>query len=130
MTTTYLFLMYVHIITVVPCIFLGAYLLIVKKGTKYHRSIGKIYMILMFFTAFISLFLPAQVGNQFLNHFGFIHLFSFLTLYTVPTAIMAIRRGKIKVHKRKMILLYFGALIIAGGFTLAPGRYLNEVFFG
>ncbi len=130
MTTTYLFLMYVHIITVVPCIFLGAYLLIVKKGTNYHRSIGKIYMILMFFTAFISLFLPAQVGSQFLNHFGFIHLFSFLTLYTVPTAIMAIKRGKIKVHKRKMILLYFGALIIAGGFTLAPGRYLNEVFFG
>ncbi|WP_250149238.1 DUF2306 domain-containing protein [Flagellimonas sp. 389] len=84
----------------------------------------------MFFTALVSLFLPAQVGSQFLNHFGFIHFFSFLTLYTVPTAITAIRKKNVKAHKRKMVLLYFGALIIAGGFTLAPGRFLHEVFFG
>ena len=130
MTTTYLFLMYAHLITVVPCIFIGAYLLSVKKGTRKHRSIGKVYMALMFFTAFVSLFLPAQVGNQFLDHFGFIHLFSFLTLYTVPTANTAIKKGNVKAHKRKMDLLYFGALIIAGRFTLAPGRFLHEVFFG
>jgi len=128
--TSYTILMFAHLITVTPCLFIGAYLLIVQKGSSKHRLIGKIYLSLMFTTAVISLFLPAHVGGQFLNHFGWIHLFSLLTLYTVPTAIIAIKKGKVTSHKRKMILLYFGALIIAGAFTLAPGRYLHGVFFG
>tara|TARA_R110000868_G_scaffold256311_1_gene512999 strand:+ start:390 stop:758 length:369 start_codon:yes stop_codon:yes gene_type:complete len=122
--------MFAHLITVAPCLFIGAYLLLVQKGTSKHRMIGKVYLSLMFFTAVISLFLPAHVGSQFLHHFGWIHLFSLLTIYTVPTAIIAVKKGNIRSHKRKMILLYFGALIIAGGFTLAPGRYLHGVFFG
>lgn len=73
--------------------------------------------------------MPAQVGPQVLNHFGYLHLFSFLTLYTVPTANIAIKRKDVKSHKRKMIILYFGALLIAGGFTLFPGRYLNNLLF-
>ena len=122
--------MYAHLITVVPCFFLGAILLILKKGTSFHKKWGKLYMILMMITAIITLFMPAKVGPQFLSHFGWIHSFSFLTIYTVPTAITAVRKGNIKAHKRKMILLYFGALVIAGGFTFVPGRFLYEVFFG
>ena len=84
----------------------------------------------MLITALITLFMPALVGPQFLGHFGWIHLFSFLTIYTVPTAYTAIRKGNVRAHKRKMVLLYIGAILIAGGFTFAPGRYLNELFFG
>jgi len=126
----YEYLMFTHLVTVVPCIFIGAYLLLVQKGTPIHRKLGKVYMVLMLFTAIVTLFMPAAVGARFLNHFGWIHLFSFLTLWTVPTAYTAIRKGNVKAHKRKMVLLYFGAIMIAGGFTLAPGRYLHEVFFG
>lgn len=126
----YDFLMYSHLITVVPCVFLGAYVLLAKKGTSIHRFLGKIYMVLMLITALITLFMPAMVGPQVLNHFGWIHFFSFLTIWTVPTAYTAIRKGNVRAHKRKMILLYFGAILIAGGFTFAPGRYLNELFFG
>ncbi len=126
----YDFLMYSHLITVIPCVFMGGYLLLVKKGTGIHRKMGRVYMVLMLITAIITLFMPAMVGPQFLGHFGWIHLFSFLTIWTVPTAYTAIRKGNIKAHKRKMVLLYFGAIIIAGGFTFAPGRYLHEVFFG
>lgn len=122
--------MFTHLVTVVPCIFIGAYLLLVQKGTPIHRKLGKVYMVLMLFTAIVTLFMPAAVGVRFLNHFGWIYLFSFLTLWTVPTAYTAIRKENVKAHKRKMVLLYFGAIMIAGGFTLAPGRYLNEVFFG
>ena len=122
-------LMYIHLATVVPCVFLGAYLLIAKKGDTLHRRIGFTYMSLMMFTAVITLFMEAKVGPQFLNHFGYIHLFSILTIYTVPTAITAIKKGQIKRHQRKMVLLYFGAIIIAGGFTFFPGRYLHNLFF-
>ena len=122
--------MYAHLITVVPCVFIGAYLLAVKKGTPFHRNLGKIYMLLMMITAIITLFMPAYVGPQVLNHFGFIHLFSFLTLYSIPTAIIAIKKKQIKKHKLKMIFLYVGAIVIAGGFTFTPGRYLHTFFFG
>lgn len=122
--------MYLHLITVVPCVFLGTVLILIRKGTSIHKSMGRIYMILMLITAFITLFIPAQVGPQVVGHFGWVHSFSFLTLYTVPTAYVAIRKGNMRSHQRKMILLYVGAILIAGGFTLAPGRYLHGVFFG
>lgn len=126
----YRFLMFSHLFTIIPCVFIGGYLLAVRKGTNTHRFLGKIYMILMMVTAFITIFMPAAVGPQLLNHFGWIHLFTLLTLWTVPTAYIAVRKGNIKAHKRKMVLLYVGALIIAGGFTFVPGRYMHELFFG
>jgi uncharacterized membrane protein len=123
-------LMCVHLVTVVPCFFIGGILLLISKGTPRHKLWGKIYLCLMLFTATVTLFMPAKVGPQFFGHFGYIHLFSFLTLYTGPTAIIAIRKGNLHSHKRKMILLYFGAILIAGGFTFFPGRFLHQVFFG
>ncbi|MGB5983092.1 MAG: DUF2306 domain-containing protein [Nonlabens sp.] len=127
---THIYLMYAHLITVIPCVFLGAYLLLFRKGTPLHRFLGKTYMLLMLTTAIITIFLPAAVGPQLFGHFGWIHLFTVLTLWTVPTAFIAIKNGKVKKHQRKMVLLYIGALIIAGGFTFVPGRYMQEVFFG
>jgi uncharacterized membrane protein len=123
-------LLYAHLATVVPCFILGTILLLIKKGTPRHKGMGRVYMTLMLITATITLFMPAIVGPQFLGHFGWIHSFSFLTIYTVPTAYWAIKRGDVKAHKRKMITLYFGAIIIAGGFTFFPGRYLHQLFFG
>jgi len=125
----YLTLMYAHLATVIPCFIIGTILLLIKKGTKTHKNFGRIYMVLMLITATITLFMPADVGPTIFNHFGWIHSFSFLTIYTVPTAYFAIKKGNVKAHKRKMILLYFGAIIIAGGFTFVPGRYLHELLF-
>ena len=84
----------------------------------------------MLITAVVTLFMLAQVGPIILNHIGWVHSFSFLTIYAVPTAYLAIINGDVKSHKRKMILLYFGAIVIAGGFTFFPGRYMYELFFG
>ncbi|MGB0423582.1 MAG: DUF2306 domain-containing protein [Flavobacteriales bacterium] len=126
----YFSIMMLHLWTVLPAFAIGTVLLIIKKGTPIHKGLGKVYMVLMFFTAVVSLFLEARVGMQFFNHFGFIHLLSFLTIYTIPTAWIAARKGNIKSHKRKMIILYFAGLIVAGGFTLVPGRYLHGILFG
>lgn len=126
---SYLELMYAHLATVIPCFLIGTLLLLIKKGTGIHKKLGRVYMILMMITAAITLFMPAHVGGRIFNHFGWIHSFSFLTIYTVPTAYIAIKRGDVKSHKRKMILLYFGAIIIAGSFTFVPGRFLNNLLF-
>lgn len=123
-------LMFAHLFTVLPCVILGGVLFSIRQGSFTHKVLGRIYMSLMTITAILTLFMSAEVGPIFLNHFGWIHLFSILTLYSIPTALLAIKRGNIKAHKRKMILLYAGAIVIAGGFTLMPGRYLHGLLFG
>jgi len=125
----YTSLMYFHLGTVVPCFFIGGLLLFIKKGTNTHIYLGRVYMILMLVTALISLFMSAEVGPRLFDHFGYIHSFSFLTIIMVPRAYLAIKKGDVKSHKWTMIFLYIGAIIIAGGFTFVPGRYLHELFF-
>ena len=127
---TYMQLTYLHLGSLVPAFVIGTYLLLNRKGTPVHRFLGKIYMGLMLFTAFVTLFMEAVVGPKFLNHFGFLHLLSLFVLYTVPTAYRAIRVGNIKLHKRKMVGLYVGALLVAGAFTLSPGRLIHSWLFG
>ena len=87
-------------------------------------------MVLMLFTAIVTLFTPAAIGLTLFNHFGWTHLFSVLTLWTIPTAYLTTKKGNIRAHKRKLMLLYFGAIVIAGTLTFTPGRYLHGVFFG
>jgi uncharacterized membrane protein len=125
---TYLQLAYLHLATIVPAFFLGTYLMFSRKGATWHRRLGKLYMVLMVVTAFITLWMPAVVGPRFLQHFGFIHLFSLLTLWTVPAALAAARRHDVKAHRASMIGLYVGGLLIAGGFTFAPGRLMHQWF--
>jgi len=101
-----------------------------KKGSGQHKFLGRIYMVLMLFTAVVTLLMSAQVGPKLFDHFGPIHLLSVLVLYSVPSAYFAIKVGNIKKHKRAMIGLYVGGMLVAGGFTLVPGRFLGELVFG
>lgn len=119
-----------HLLVVLPCLLLGTYLIFAKKGSAFHSRAGKVYMVMMFFTGGLTLIIPAQVGPLVLNHFGFLHLLSLLTLWSVPRAWFAIKRGDVGTHKRSMILLYMGGLLVAGGFAIfAEGRYLNTLLF-
>ena len=127
---SYMQLTYLHLGTLAPAFALGTYLPINRKGTPLHRLLGKLYMGLMLFTATATLFMEAQVGPLFLNHFGYLHLLSLLVLRTVPLAYIAAKRGNIKVHKHHMIGMYIGALLLAGSFTLMPGRLMHTWFFG
>ncbi len=123
-------IVFLHLFVILPCVILGAYLIFAKKGTTIHRQAGKVNMSLMAFTGVLTLFIPAQVGHRIFNHFGLLHLLSLLTLWSVPKAWFAIKRGDVKAHKSAMIKLYIGGIIIAGGFAiLAEGRYLNYLLF-
>ena len=126
----YEFIRDLHLYTIAPCLPLGFYLIIVSgKGAVLHKKLGYVYMVLIFFSAIVSLFLKAYVGPTFLNHFGWIHLLSLLTIWTVPRSLIAVKKGDILRHKRGMKLLYWTGLILAGLFTLMPGRYLHSVLF-
>ena len=127
---TYTQLAYLHLATVLPAFGIGTLQLLKRKGTLIHKRLGRIYMMLMLATAFITLAMPAQVGPQFLHHFGFIHVFSLLALCSVPIAYFAARRGDLNAHRVAMIGLYVGGILIAGAFAFAPGRMLHRWLFG
>jgi uncharacterized membrane protein len=118
-----------HLATVTPAAVIGAYLLLRAKGTPFHRLLGKAYMVLMLTTALLSLLIPAAVGPQLLGHFGAIHLLSLLVLYSVPGAYIAAKKRNVPAHKSHMIGVYVGGVLVAGLFTLAPGRYLHQLLF-
>jgi uncharacterized membrane protein len=116
----------IHLATVLPAFLIGGWLIILSaKGSKPHRAFGVIYMVLMVVTAFTTFFIRALDPP----HLSWIHLFIPITLVGVTMSILSLRRGDIRGHRRAMILLYVGALVIAGGFTFVPGRIMHAVFF-
>ncbi len=112
----------IHIGTVLPALPLGAYILLRRKGGRLHRLLGRVWAGMMVTTA-ISSFWLGESG------LSFIHLFSVMTLISVPLAIFWIRRGDVDRHQRTMVYLYVG-LVVAGLFSFAPGRRLATSLFG
>jgi uncharacterized membrane protein len=45
-------------------------------------------------------------------------------------AVVAARSHHVRAHKITMMSIFAGALIIAGLFTLVPGRLMHTVLFG
>jgi uncharacterized membrane protein len=59
-----------------------------------------------------------------------IHLISVFTPIMLVVAVVAARTHRVRTHQITMISIYAGALILAGLFTLLPGRLMHEVLFG
>jgi uncharacterized membrane protein len=97
------------------------------KGTLPHRTLGYIWVGLMLVVAMVSFSIR---GNGPWGGFSAIHLLSISVLVLLPLAILAARRHHVATHRRAMIGLFAGALIIAGAFTLLPGRIMHRVVFG
>lgn len=110
-----------HVGTVVPALILGVPVLLMKKGTALHKRLGRIWATLMMITAFSSFWLQGLIGT-----IGPIHIFSVITLISIPRAIFAIRKGDVIGHQRAMIGPYIG-MFIAGLFAFMPGRLLGDL---
>lgn len=116
--------LWIHLGTVIPALPLGAWVLSRRKGTPAHKMAGRIWMALMFITAIDSFWVRSVTG-----HIGPIHILSAATIVMVPLSIAQARRGNIAAHKRMAVGLYIG-LLVAGAFTLLPGRLIGNLVFG
>lgn len=115
-----------HLGTVLPAALIGGWVLARRKGTRVHKRLGWVYVVLMMITALVTLLMPALVGPRLFNHFGFIHLFSLLVLGSLPRAIWAIRHGKRDLHRHSMTNVFIGGIGVAGLLTLMPGRLMHQ----
>jgi uncharacterized membrane protein len=116
-----------HAFTAMAAFALGAVQLSAPKGTLPHRTAGWIWVTLMVIVAVSSFFIH---DLRIWDAWSPIHLLSVFTLAMLPLAVMHARRHRVDRHRRAMIAIFVGALVIAGVFTLAPGRIMHAVVFG
>jgi uncharacterized membrane protein len=116
-----------HAFTAMAAFALGAIQLSAPKGTLPHRTAGWIWVALMVIVAVSSFFIH---DLRIWDAWSPIHLLSVFTLAMLPLAVMHARRHRVDRHRRAMIAIFVGALVIAGLFTLAPGRIMHAVVFG
>jgi uncharacterized membrane protein len=97
------------------------------KGTPRHRAVGYAWAALMVLVVVPSFWIHEL---RMWGPWSWIHLLSIYTLSMLPLAVVHARGHRVKAHRNSMIGLFLGALLIAGVFTLVPGRVMNRVIFG
>ncbi len=117
----------IHAFAAIFALLIGASQLILRKGTKRHRAIGYIWTTIMIIVAASSLFIN---DIRMIGPFSLIHIFSINVLLMIPLAMWHASQGNMKGHGRNMKLTFWSALVIAGLFTLLPGRIMHQVLFG
>jgi uncharacterized membrane protein len=106
---------------------LGVVQLSAPKGTIPHRVFGWVWAGLMLAVVVTSFFIHTI---RLWGPWSPIHLLSVFTLIMLPLAVLRARRHQVARHRRAMVGLFTGALVIAGVFTFLPGRIMHAVVFG
>ncbi|MGO9947284.1 MAG: DUF2306 domain-containing protein [Steroidobacteraceae bacterium] len=121
------FAIQLHAFAAMTAFALGIVQLTAPKGTIPHRTIGWIWVTLMVGVS-ISAFFIHRI--RLWGPWSPIHLLAIFTLVMSPIAVLRARRHQVAQHRLAMIFIFFGALVIAGLFTLVPGRIMHAVVFG
>lgn len=116
-----------HAVAAMAAFVLGLVQFAAPKGTLPHRTIGWIWVTLMAVVAASSFWIH---GIRMVGPFGPIHLLSIFTLVVLPLAVWRAHTHRVADHRRMMIFIFAGALVVAGLFTMVPGRIMHRVIFG
>ncbi|MGX1100067.1 DUF2306 domain-containing protein [Amorphus sp. MBR-141] len=116
-----------HTVVALSAFFLGLLQVVGPKGRMIHRALGWIWVVLMAVVAVSAFFIhELRVWGD----WSPIHLLAVVVLVALPFGVMAARRHDVNRHRRTMLGLFLGALVIAGAFTFAPGRLMHALVFG
>lgn len=115
-----------HLAAALLALLVGAVVMLRRKGTFSHRTLGWVWVALMGTTAVASAFIR---DYNFPNVAGYtpIHFFTAYTAVYIPLGIWRIRQGNVDAHRKTMRGLFFGACVVAGLFTLMPGRFMGNL---
>ena len=116
-----------HAFAAMSAFALGIVQLSAPKGTLPHRTIGWIWVALMVVVGVSSFFIH---GMRLFGIWSPIHLLSIFTLVALPLAVLAAHRHAVDRHRRAMISIFVGGLVVAGLLTFLPGRIMHAVAFG
>ncbi len=122
----------VHLAAALSAAILGPFALWARlsgqQRPKLHRAFGYAWVTMMLVTAISAIFIHSHFPVWW--RFSWIHLFIPVTLIGLFGAFWFLAKGNINAHRKTMTRLYFGACLGAGVFTLLPGRFLGQFFWG
>jgi len=117
----------IHAFAAMTAFALGVVQLAAPKGTLPHRTLGFTWVALMLVVSVSAFFIHEL---RLWGPWSPIHLLAIFTLIMLPVAVWAAHRHAVERHRRAMIGIFVGSLVIAGLFTFAPGRIMHAVAFG
>jgi uncharacterized membrane protein len=121
-------LVFFHLLTAVGALATGAVVMLRRTGTGSHRAWGWAFVVLMASTAVASGFIRDDLVPN-LAGFTPIHVFTVFVLINLPRGIWYIRQGNVVAHRKTMRGLFIGGCMVAGVFTLLPGRFLGRLLW-
>jgi uncharacterized membrane protein len=116
-----------HAFAAMAAFVLGLVQFAAPKGMLPHRTLGWIWVGLMMVVAASSFWIH-QI--RLVGPWSPIHLISIFVLTMVPLGVWRAHRHQVADHRLIMISVFSGGLLIAGLFTLLPGRIMHAVVFG
>ena len=126
------FAVQMHVATVLPAALLGLWLLVFsRKGSRSHRAVGVAFLTLMVTTALIALFIHRRTPDGPVFGLSTTHLFVPFVLFATWRAIDGVWKGNISQHRRWVLGMFVGAIVINGvnNVFFLPG-ITRDVFFG
>lgn len=120
----------IHLASALCALVLGPLALWARRGRfphpRLHRAFGYAWVAMMLMAAVSALWIH---GGSMPNVAGYgpIHLLVPVVFVSLFGAFWFLQRGNVGAHRRTMQGLYFGACIVAGVFTLLPGRFLGQL---
>ena len=123
----------IHLAAALAAVVIGPIALWARRAgqprTRLHRAAGYAWVTLMVITAASAIFISdPQVPN--LAGFSAIHLLVPVVLLALVHAFRQLIKGNIRGHRQAMVSLYVSACLVAGAFTLLPGRRLGQLVWG
>jgi uncharacterized membrane protein len=116
-----------HALAAMAALALGIVQFAAPKGTLPHRTIGWIWVVLMAAVAASSFWIHQL---RLVGPWSPIHLLSIMVLVLLPIAVISAHRHHVSRHRGIMIGVFSGGLVVAGLFTLLPGRIMHAVIVG
>ena len=115
-----------HLAAALSALGIGTALMVGVKGNTAHRTFGWIWVLLMLGAA-VSAFFIRTINP---GHLSFIHLLAGWTLIVAPLGVFFARTHRVARHRRTMMGLYFGGLVLTALLAFMPGRLLWMMVFG
>ena len=117
----------VHLVAAVISLLIGPLALYRQRRDSLHKMLGYMWVTAMAVVALSSFAIPSYftpIG------IGPLHLFAVVTLWSLWTGVKHAIQKNTAGHEAVFRGLFSNGLIIAGAFTVLPGRTLNRMLFG
>ncbi|RQP26773.1 DUF2306 domain-containing protein [Albitalea terrae] len=117
-----------HLGAAMLALVVGGVVMARRKGTINHKRLGWFWVALMTAVAVTSVFIRDH-GMPNIAGYTPIHALTLFALVSLPRGIHHIRQGNVAAHRGLMKGLFIGGCIVAGLFTLVPGRILGDLLW-